>query len=208
MGMNNIPLAPTACFFYSNNVPTLSSTSKLNFMTRQLLAGMLLLAASCNAPETESTALPDNTSQVNVAAHDYGVTASYSTDFAVGDHKHGDLIVKLWKDFDANTFENGSAYFADSVMAIFPGYRALLSRDSMIAMAKLERDPMDSVRTSIDAIVPLKASNKNETVVAIWGEEHAYIKGKKQRRDIHEVWGVNENGKVTWMKQYTHAVAE
>jgi hypothetical protein len=93
-------------------------------------------------------------------------------------------------------------------MAIFPGYRALLSRDSMIAMTKLERGRMDSLRTSIDAIVPLKASNKNETVVAIWGEEHAYIKGKKQRRDIHEVWGINENGKVTWMKQYTHDIAE
>lgn len=178
-------------------------------MTRQLLAGLLIFAAaSCNAPETESAALSDTTSQVNLAAHDYGVKASYSTDFAVGDHKHGDLIVKLWKDFDANTFENGSAYFADSVMAIFPGYRAQLSRDSMIAMAKSERARMDSVHTSIDAIVPLKASNKNETVVAIWGEEHAYIKGKKQRRDLHEVWGVNENGKVAWVKQYTHAVAE
>lgn len=177
-------------------------------MTRQLLAGLLIFAASCNAPETDKIAIADTAAQASSAAHDYGVTASYSTDFSVGDHKHGDLVVKLWKDFDANTFENGDAYFADSVMAIFPGYRAQLSRDSMIAMAKLERGRMDSVRTTIDAIVPLKASNKNETVVAIWGEEHAYIKGKKQRRDLHEVWGVNENGKVTWMKQYTHAVNE
>ena len=139
-------------------------------------------------------------------AHDYRVTASYSTDFTVGDHKHGDMIIQLWKHFDDNTFDQASAYFADSVNAMFPGWHSKVSRDTLIAQAKAERASMDSVHTSLDAIVPLKASNKNETVVAIWGEELAYVKGKKQRRDIHEVWGVDDKGKVIWMKQYTHAV--
>lgn len=177
-------------------------------MTRQLLAALLLLAASCNAPETEKAATTDTTAAASASAHDYGITASYSTDFAVGDHKHGDMVIKLWKYFDDNTFDKGSDYFADSVTAMFPGWHSRVSRDTLMAQAKAERARMDSVHTSIDAIVPLKASNKNETVVAIWGEEHAYIKGKKQRRDLHEVWGIDENGKVIWMKQYTHAVPE
>jgi hypothetical protein len=174
-------------------------------MTRHLLAGILLLAASCNAPSTESAALSDTAAKAS-AAHDYGVTASYSTDFSIGDVKYGDMIVKLWKDFDANTLDNSRSVFADTVQSMFPGFHIRASLDSTMAMAKADRAMMDSVTTTIDAIVPLKASNKNETVVCIWGKEHAWVKGKEQSRDLHEVWGINENGKVTWLKQYTHAL--
>lgn len=176
-------------------------------MKIQLFAALLLTAAvACNAPKTEPATPADAPEAPAAPAHDYGVKASYSTDFSISDPKYGDLVIKLWKDFDDNTLDNSASNLADSVMNMFPGYHAMLSRDSMLAMAKAERSAYDSMHTSIDAIVPLKASGKNETVVAIWGEEHAYAKGKKTRRDLHEVWGINENGKVTWMKQYTHAV--
>jgi hypothetical protein len=92
--------------------------------------------------------------------------------------------------------------FADSVYQDMPGYEGTMSRDSVMTSVKAFRATLTSCVTEIDAIVPLKASNKEESVVCIWGKETAEMKGKKMVRDINEVWGFNKDGKVTWIKQY------
>jgi hypothetical protein len=168
---------------------------------KQFLSCLLALCMlACSAPSTEpSAAVPEEPK----APHDYGITASYSTDFSLGDVANGDAVIKLWKYFDENNFADASL-FADSVVMMFPMYTAKMSRDSVIAMASAERGTMDSCVTTVDAIVPLKASNKDEHVVCIWGRENAVIKGQKRTRDLHEVWGFNKEGKVAWMKQYVH----
>jgi hypothetical protein len=168
-------------------------------MTKLLTAAIILLAISCNTPSNEAQPAPAAEAKT---PHDYGMKASYSTDFSLGSEALGDSVIKLWKDFDANTLS--ASMFADSVTAMFPGFTAKVARDSMLAMTKAERGAMDSCTTTLDALVPLKASNKEESVVCIWGVEKSVIKGKKQSRDLHEVWGFNNDGKVIWIKQYVN----
>jgi hypothetical protein len=49
------------------------------------------------------------------APHQYATKASYSSSFEIGDPKQGDIVIELWKQFDANTLDQGLNYFADTV---------------------------------------------------------------------------------------------
>lgn len=169
-------------------------------MTKLLTAAIVLMAISCNTPSNEA-AKPE-TAPAAAAAHDYGVKASYSTDFAIGDAALGDKVVALWRYFDNNTLDSAASYFADSLYQDMPGFKGTMSRDSAMAGVKAYRASLTSSVTTIDALVPLKASNKEESVVCIWGVETTEAGGKKMLRDIQEVWGFNKDGKVTWIKQY------
>jgi hypothetical protein len=166
-------------------------------MKKILATALVLLAIACNMSSKETPK-----TEVTTAKHDYGATAAYSSDFGLGDPALGNKVVALWKDFDANTLDSVGSYFADSVYQEMPGYMGMMSRDSATAMAKAYRKQLTTCNTQIDAIIPVKASEKDESLVCIWGRETAEAGGKKMLRDIHEVWGFNKDGKVTWIKQY------
>jgi hypothetical protein len=52
--------------------------------------------------------------------------------------------------------------------------------------------------------MPLRSVDKNEDWVALWGTEtDTFADGKIQKRDIHEIWRINKDGKVDFMKQFT-----
>jgi hypothetical protein len=165
-----------------------------------MMAACVLLLAACNTPSNEAT--PAAAAAEAPAKHDYGVKASYSTDFTIADAALGDKVVALWKHFDANTLDSVASYFADSVYQEMPGYKGKMSRDSALAAAKAFRASLSSCVSTIDALVPLKASDKEESVVCIWGVETTEAGGKKMVRDISEAWGFNKDGKVAWIKQY------
>ena len=170
-------------------------------MTRSLAAVCFLLMMACNTPSNEATPA-DASASPAPAKHDYGVKASYSTDFALADPALGDKVVALWKHFDNNTLDSVASYFAESVFQDMPGFKGTMSRDSVMVSIKAYRNSLNSCVSEIDALVPLKASNKEESVVCIWGVETTEAGGKKMVRDINEAWGFNKDGKVTWIKQY------
>jgi len=166
-------------------------------MYRYLTAAMLLLAFSCNMPSKETPK-----KEAAPAKHDYGATAAYSSDFGLGDPALGNKVVALWKAFDTNKFDSVASLFADSVYQEMPGIAGSFSRDSLIAGMKAYRKELTSCISEIDAIIPVKASEKDESLVCIWGRETTEAGGKKTLRHIHEVWGFNTDGKATWIKQY------
>jgi hypothetical protein len=52
--------------------------------------------------------------------------------------------------------------------------------------------------------MPLKSVDRNEDWVAIWGTEtDTYTDGKTDKKDIHEIWRINKDGKVDFIKQYS-----
>jgi hypothetical protein len=171
-------------------------------MTKRIPVALLMLATACNTPSNEPAAVATEPAAAAPAKHDYGIKAGYSSDFAIGDPAQGDIIIKLWKQFDENKLTEGKDYFADSVTLMFPGYVAKLSRDSMTTMMIAERGMASSMATTIDAIIPVKANDKDESAVCIWGKETSTVKGKEQKREIHEVWIFNKAGKITTLEQY------
>lgn len=155
-----------------------------------ILGGILLLVFLCKT----------NYAQQKMS---YPYTANYSSDFKIGNPANSKLVLDLWKDFDNNTFD-GPNHFADTVVMFFPDGSMLKGKDSVIAGAKAYRGAMKSCVSTLDAWTPLKSINRNEDWVALWGTEtDTYADGKTNKRDIHEIWRINKDGKVDFMKQFS-----
>jgi hypothetical protein len=169
-------------------------------MTKLSTAALLVFVLACNTPSNE--VIPVAEKPADVKKHDYGVKFSYSSDFSLGDPALADKVISMWKHYDANTIDSTRSSFADSVFSDMPGYAAKLQADTMIKEIKVSRAEYSACTTSFDAILTTKAEGKDETVVLIWGVETATKAGKTSKRDLHEVWGFNKDGKVTWIKQF------
>lgn len=132
----------------------------------------------------------------------YPYTAGYSSDFTIGNPEDAKKILELWKDFDNNTFD-AHDYFSDTAVMYFPDGAMAKGKDSILAGAKQFRSSMSSVTSTLDAWVPLKSIDRNANWVAVWGTEtDTSPDGKVDKRDVHEIWRFNKDGKVDFMKQF------
>lgn len=130
-------------------------------------------------------------------------TATYSSNFAMGNPAHSKMILDLWKDWDDNAF-NRHDYMADTLVMYLPDGSVVKGKQANLDAAMKYRGTMASAKSTLNAWMPLKSVDKNEDWVALWGSEtDTYPDGKVQTRDIHEIWRINKDGKVDWMKQYT-----
>jgi hypothetical protein len=70
--------------------------------------------------------------------------------------------------------------------------------------AKKFRSGLTTVKSTVDAWVPLKSTDKNEDWVTIWGTEtDTWPDGKIDTYNVHEVWRINKDGKIDLMRQFT-----
>jgi hypothetical protein len=128
--------------------------------------------------------------------------ASYSSDFKIGNPAYSKMILDLWKDWDDNTFDKHD-YFADTVVMYLPDSTVVRGKAENMAGAKKYRGSMTSAKSVIHAWVPLHSNDTKEDAVAIWGTEtDTWPDGRVEKRDLHEVWWFNKDGKVSVMRQW------
>jgi len=135
-------------------------------------------------------------------------TANYSSNFQIGDPANSKMILELWKDYDDNAFDRHD-YFADTAVMFFPDGSMVRGKDSIIAGAKRFRGALTSATSTLNAWVPLKSVDRDENWVAVWGTETDVTPdGKTNKTDIHEIWRINKDGKVDFMKQFASKPVE
>lgn len=129
-------------------------------------------------------------------------TATYSSDFKMGNHAYAKMILDLWKDWDDNEMERHD-YMADTILMLFADGGSARGKKEALEGAKKYRAAMSSAKSVIHAWVPLYSNNKAEQVVCIWGREtDTYPDGKVVVKDLHEVWWFNKDGKISRMRQW------
>ncbi len=132
----------------------------------------------------------------------YPYTANYSSNFRIGDPANAKMILELWKDYDNNTFSNHD-YLADTAVMFFADGTMARGKDSLLMGVKKYRGSLSNVSSTLDAWVPLKSVDRNENWVALWGTEtHTDPDGKVVKEDLQEIWRINKDGKVDFMKQF------
>ncbi len=108
----------------------------------------------------------------------------------------------MWRDWDDNAFDRHD-YFADTLTMILPDGTVTKGKVANQEGAKKFRGGLKSSRSTIDAMIPLRSTDRNEDWVAIWGTEtNTWPDGKVETRDIHEIWRINKDGKVNMMRQF------
>jgi hypothetical protein len=133
----------------------------------------------------------------------YPYTALYSSQFVAGDPAHGKMILDLWKDWENNTLEKHANYIADTIVYFTPDGRMIKGIEDFGAAAVQKRDSFAAVKNEVEVWIPLKSVDQNENWVAIWGQETDTGKdGKVTKNMVHEIWRINKDGKVDFMRQY------
>ncbi len=150
------------------------------------------------------TKMKDKMSMDNMS---YPYTANYSSDFKIGNPAHSKMILDLWKDWDDNALDRHD-FMADTLVMFFPDGSVMHGKDSCMAGAKRFRSSMSTATSTLDAWIPLKCVDRNEDWVALWGTEtDTYPDGKTQKRDVQEIWRINKDGKINFMKQFASVPA-
>jgi hypothetical protein len=163
-----------------------------------------LLAAGCN----DQTKADANKNEVQVkAATSLPYTPSYSGSFTMGNPEYSAMILQgSWKDWENNTMDNMKSWIADTIVALHSDNTMIRGADSLIARWKAGRAKYTSVIDTIQAVIPVFSTDKNENWVLVWADEiNTRADGTKDTAAVMETWRINKDGKADLLLQYDRA---
>lgn len=135
--------------------------------------------------------------------------AAYTSSFEMGNATYANKVLDLWKDWDDNQFSRHQDYFADTVVMFSPDGSVTRGKAENMAAANKFRGNFSKVISTVHAWVPLHSTDLGDNVVCIWGTElDTYADGKEEKRDLHEVWWFNKDGKVSVIRQWASKFGE
>jgi hypothetical protein len=167
-----------------------------------LLPVALFACNSNTEPKVESMSAKNDSAKTADVVYPYEV--GYSSHFEIGDAQQAKMILEIWKDWDNGNVAAHKDYFADSVEMYFPdGSMVHSTRDSSVASAQAFRNNYTTVVSRVNAVTPLKSTDKNENWVCVWGmETHTDKKGKTDSVYLQETWRFNKSGKADLLYQF------
>ena len=139
----------------------------------------------------------------------------YTTSFSItglGDPKHSQTVLNIWKAWDSRDISSVKDSFADSLeLHLSDGTTIKGSRDSILSVMKSFQDNFNSIVSSVNSVMSLKGmnslNNQNEEYVAVWGTEVTTSKtGKMDSIWLHEVWRINKDGKTDYVSQFAQVI--
>ncbi len=169
--------------------------------------------ASCGSNTSEKTdSMKMEKDSTAAVAQDISSSypVNYSSKFVMDNPKNAETLLTLWKDWDNGNLSAHKDLFADSVeMNFSDGTSMHTSRDSAIAMAQSARNNFATAVSSVDAIMAVKSTDRNEHWALIWGKEvDTDKKGVVDSFNLQETWRFNKDGKADLFFQYKQAAAK
>ncbi|HEX5667953.1 MAG TPA: hypothetical protein VFX73_04060 [Chitinophagaceae bacterium] len=164
-----------------------------------LMTAGFMASCSNNAPETPAA---DST----VAAAPAIVlpyTATYSSDFSMGNPELVKVVLDMYKAVEENRMEDLGKYYADSVIRYnFAQKQILLTRDEMVKLATDFRAQFKEFSETPLAFTALHSNDKNEDWVITWIKEKVvYNNGKVDSTTYQENWRFRD-GKIYMVDSY------
>jgi len=168
---------------------------KIMFM---LAAATLFAACSTEKKEAEPEAKPTVT---------LPYVPSYSASFEIGDPNYSATILQgSWKEWEENKLDNMKNWVADSIVAYHSDNSVVNGADSLMARWKRGRAEYTSVNATIDAVIPVYSTDKNENWVLVWATEvNTKADGSTDTVRIMETWRINKEGKADILYQFDRA---
>ena len=162
------------------------------------------LFTACNDDTKSTTTATDGDSTAVKPAAALAYTASYSSSFKMGNPDYSATIVQgSWKDWEQNNMDNMKSWVADTILTFHSDNTMVRGIDSLQARWKRGRAGYTSVIDTVNAVVPLYSTDKNENWVLVWATEiNTDAKGKIDTAAVMETWRINKDGKAYLLYQY------
>ncbi len=169
------------------------------------LLGAAVFITSCNNEAVKTEATGDTAMAKTEVTLPY--TASYSSSFKMGNPEHSAMVLQgSWKDWEMNTLDNMKSWVADTVTVYHSDNTMVKGVDSLAARWKRGRAKYSAVSTTIDAVMPVYSTDKNENWVLIWATEiDTELDGKKDTVYVMETWRINKDNKADLLYQHDRA---
>lgn len=168
---------------------------------------ILCVLVACNSATTSSDTKDTTAAGTDTTAMTENITYAYpieySSDFTIGDPKHSQSVLTLWKDYDNNKMDDHKDLFADSIEFISAdGNQIKGSRDSVINALKAYRNSFSNAVSSVSVVISVKPKDKEESWVSVWGKEvDTYKNGKIDSIYLNENWMFNKDQKISYIEQ-------
>jgi hypothetical protein len=169
-----------------------------------LVLTVAFLATACN----NETKKDGNIEEAQVkAAASLPYVPAYSSSFKMGNSEYSSMILQgSWKDWENNTLDNMKNWVADTILAFHSDNSVVMGADSLMARWKRGRAKYASVIDTIDAVIPMFSTDKNENWVLVWAREiNTKLDGTKDTAAVMESWRINKDGKADMLLQYDRA---
>lgn len=170
------------------------------------MASISLIIFGCsNSPKSDDeTKAGDNkssdtTKMANASStkYDYPYTLDHPyADWQPGDKQHAVNVMKSLKAFENGDIPAAVSYFGDSVDVRFDGYRAKLSKDSLLKMFTKDRGEISAMQIKMGDWESVISTDKSEEYVTLWYKQ--IMTDKKGKTDsLAVVDDIKiENGKI------------
>lgn len=165
---------------------------KNHFIT--LLACTIL---SCNSSTEEASKVNNDSTPpaTETPTVTMPYTATYSSDWAIGNQENVKTVLELYKAFEENRIDEFDKYLADTVVSqSYDAKHEVLSKADVIKELKEFRNTFDSVSEEFVSFVPLHSKDKNEDWVGTWMKEKVVRKnGTRDSTYYMETWRFKDN---------------
>jgi len=178
-------------------------------MKKILIVASVVLFAACDSKKTEKAEPAKTGGEQTGQTINSPYPVMYSSNFTMGDPKHAEVILTLWKDWDNGNLSAHKEMFADSLELHFADGSMMHNlRDSVLAGGQQFRNTLASAVSEVHAVMATKSVDKDQSWALVWGKEIDKDKqGKVDSFYLQETWRFNKDGKADLMYQFRAAGA-
>ena len=169
------------------------------------IVAVIIISCNNNSKTTETAENKEEAKPADNMAVDIKMpyTATYSSQFTIGDQKISEKILTLFKQWDDNKLADGKSMFADSVYFYADNWAFQGTRDSFFTVSQQQRNNYKEVKTVVHAWIPVHSTEKNEDWALIWSTAYTTdTKGKVDSASYQDTWKINKNGQFDLMYDF------
>jgi hypothetical protein len=164
-----------------------------------LLMGAAMIVSCSDKTKSTAAGGTDTTAKMKLA-----YVPTYSSSFKMGNPAYAEMIVQgSWKDWENNNMDNMKSWIADTIVAFHSDNSMVVGADSLIARWKRGRGNLTSSIDSLNAVMSVVSTDKNENWVLVWATSMDTNKdGTIDTSAVMETWRINKDGKADLLYQY------
>jgi len=133
---------------------------------------------------------------------DLPYTATYSSQFVMGNPAHAKMVLDMYKAYEDNNF-SGDNRFSDTATFILPDGQVLKGSDAIMNALTQGRSAVSNAAFTISAVMPVHSVDKNTDWVLVWGRQPFHsADGSSGQSEFQSIWQVNKDQKIDFVQIY------
>lgn len=174
----------------------------INFKKFTLFLGIVAISFGCSTDNKKEVSEP--TAVQETAPLNLAYVPSYSASFEIGNPAYAEMIVQgSWKDWEDNNLDNMVNWVCDTISAFHSNNDMVYGRDSLMARWKRMRANYTSSTPTINAVMSVRSTDRNEDWVLVWATSiDTSVDGKIDTVALMETWRINAAGKADMLLQF------